>query len=127
LNDRSAARARGHQVAEDRLVRATSLLQTVTPAERAAIEETAYAIAAKVVDCVLDEAARWPAVAALSDVVSAERVLPAITDQDADANVARQPAAARRGSSTPRRGTQLERGQPSKTPVSLRGSPGGLG
>jgi hypothetical protein len=90
LNDRSAARARGHQVAEDRLVRATSLLQTVTPAERAAIEETAYAIAAKVVDCVLDEAARWPAVAALSDVVSAERVLPAITDQDADANVARQ-------------------------------------
>jgi hypothetical protein len=71
-------------------VRATSLLQTVTPAERTAIEETAYAIAAKVVDCVLDEVARWSAVAALSDVVSAEPVLRAITDQDADANVARQ-------------------------------------
>ena len=39
-------------------MRAGSLLQTVTPAERAAIEETAYLIAAKVVDCILDEAAR---------------------------------------------------------------------
>ena len=38
-------------------MRATSLLQTVTPAERAAIEETAYSIATKVVDCILDEAA----------------------------------------------------------------------
>ena len=45
-------------------MRATTLLQTVTPAERAAIEEIAYAIAAKVVDCVLDEAARCAPLAA---------------------------------------------------------------
>ena len=38
-------------------MRAASRFQTVTPAERAAIEEIAYAIAAKVVDCILDEAA----------------------------------------------------------------------
>ena len=71
-------------------MRATSLLQTVTPAERAAIEETAYSIAAKVVDCILDEASRCAPLAALSDVVSAEPVLRAITDQDADANLSRQ-------------------------------------
>ena len=64
MTDRVAARARARQVAEDRLVRATSLLQTVTPAERAAIEETAYAIAAKVADCILDEAPRCAPLAA---------------------------------------------------------------
>jgi hypothetical protein len=51
-------------------VRATSLLQTVTPAERAAIEDTAYSIAAKVVDCILDEAERCaPLAAALTVTV----------------------------------------------------------
>ena len=44
-------------------MRATSLLQTVTPAERAAIEETAYSIATKVADCILDEAARCASMA----------------------------------------------------------------
>jgi hypothetical protein len=64
VTNRSAAQARGRQVAEDRLLRATSLLQAVTPAERAAIEETAYAIAAKVADCILDEAPRCAPLAA---------------------------------------------------------------
>jgi hypothetical protein len=64
LTDRSAAHARGRQVARERLLRARPLLQALTPAERVAIEETAFAIASKVADCILDEAERYPPLAA---------------------------------------------------------------
>ena len=77
------AQARAREVAEERLLRARSLLQAVTPAERAAIEKTAYAIAAKVADCILDEAGRC---ASLGAAFTQETPLP---ERDAAASVAR--------------------------------------
>jgi hypothetical protein len=64
LTQQAAVRARGREVAEERLLRARSLLHAVTPDERAAIEEAAYAIASKVAECLLEEASRCPIAAA---------------------------------------------------------------
>jgi hypothetical protein len=64
LTQQAAVRARAREVAEERLLRARSLLHAVTPDERAAIEEAAYTIASEVAECLLEEAARCPIVAA---------------------------------------------------------------
>jgi hypothetical protein len=64
MTDRAAVRERAHQLAQERLLRKRGLLEAVRPDERAAIEEIAYAIASKVADCLLDEAARCPTLAA---------------------------------------------------------------
>jgi hypothetical protein len=63
-----AFRRQAGEIAAERLLRARGLLTTVGPAERTVIEEVAYAIAAGVADCLLEEAARKSVVgAALRD------------------------------------------------------------
>jgi hypothetical protein len=53
-----AFRGQAREVAAERLSRARGLLTTVAPAERAVIEQVAYAVAAGVASCLLEEAAR---------------------------------------------------------------------
>jgi hypothetical protein len=57
-------RLRAREIAQERLSRERSLLEAVTPEERVAIEETAYAIGSKVADYLLEEAACCPPLAA---------------------------------------------------------------
>jgi hypothetical protein len=64
MTDRGAVRERARQLAQERLLRKRALLEAVRPEERAAIEEIAYAIASKVAEWLLDEAARCPTLAA---------------------------------------------------------------
>jgi uncharacterized membrane protein YjgN (DUF898 family) len=57
--DRSEAlRRQAREVATERLLKARGLLTTVAPAQRAVIEQVAYAVAAGVASCLLEEAAR---------------------------------------------------------------------
>jgi hypothetical protein len=74
LTNQGAVRAQARRLAHERLLRSRALLQAVTPDERAAIEEAAYAIASEVAECLLDEAASCPSLAAAltADVVFGE-------------------------------------------------------
>jgi hypothetical protein len=65
MTDSGTVLGRAHEVARDRLLRERALLHAVTPDERAAIEDTAYAIAARVAECLLEEARRCPPFAAV--------------------------------------------------------------
>jgi len=66
--DAKAFRGQAREVAAERLLNARGLLTAVAPAERAVIEQVAYAVAAGVASCLLDEAARNSVVgAALRD------------------------------------------------------------
>jgi hypothetical protein len=56
--DAEALRQHAQEIAARRLLKARGLLAAVTPDERLAIEKTAYAVAAGVADCLLEEAAR---------------------------------------------------------------------
>jgi hypothetical protein len=56
--DGEALREHAREIAAGRLLKARGLLGAVTPDERLAIEKTAYAVAAGVVDCLLEEAER---------------------------------------------------------------------
>jgi hypothetical protein len=68
VTDAEAFRRQAREVATGRLLKARGLLTTVTPAERIAIEQVAYAVAAGVANCLLEEAARNSVVgAALRD------------------------------------------------------------
>ncbi|HEY2939067.1 MAG TPA: hypothetical protein VGJ27_04585 [Gaiellaceae bacterium] len=58
MTDAEAFRRQARQVATERLLKARGLLTTVAPAERIAIEQVAYAVAAGVAGCLLEEAAR---------------------------------------------------------------------
>jgi len=51
-----AVHRQAEEVAVARLRKARGLLASVAPAERRVIEETAYAVAAAVAECLLDEA-----------------------------------------------------------------------
>jgi hypothetical protein len=63
-----AFRRQAGEIAADRLLKARGLLTTVAPAERTVIEQVAYAVAAGVANCLLEEAARNSVVeAALRD------------------------------------------------------------
>ncbi len=68
MTDAEAFRRQAREVARERLLKARGLLTTVAPAERTAIEQVAYAVAAGVASCLLEEAARNSVVeAALRD------------------------------------------------------------
>ena len=56
--DAKAFRGQAREVAAERLLNARGLLTAVAPAERAVIEQVAYAVAAGVASCLLEEAAR---------------------------------------------------------------------
>jgi hypothetical protein len=58
VTDSVALRRQAREVARERLLKARGLLTTVAPAERAVIEQVAYAVAAGVASCLLEEAAR---------------------------------------------------------------------
>lgn len=58
MTDAEAFRRQAREVATERLLKARGLLTTVAPAERAVIEQVAYAVAAGVASCLLEEAAR---------------------------------------------------------------------
>jgi len=58
VTDAEAFRRQAREVATERLLRARGLLTTVAPTERIAIEQVAYAVAAGVANCLLEEAAR---------------------------------------------------------------------
>ncbi len=58
MTDSEAFRRQAREVATERLLKARGLLTTVAPAERALIEQVAYAVAAGVASCLLEEAAR---------------------------------------------------------------------
>jgi hypothetical protein len=58
MTDAEALRQHAQEIAARRLLKARGLLAAVTPDERLAIEKTAYAVAAGVADCLLEEAAR---------------------------------------------------------------------
>jgi hypothetical protein len=58
VTDAEALRRQAREVATERLLKARGLLTTVAPAERAVIEQVAYAVAAGVASCLLEEAAR---------------------------------------------------------------------
>jgi hypothetical protein len=58
VTDAEAFRGRAREVAAERLSKARGLLTAVAPAERAVIEQVAYAVAAGVASCLLEEAAR---------------------------------------------------------------------
>jgi hypothetical protein len=73
MTRREAVHAQARGFAHERLLRAHSLLEAVTPDERAAIEETAYGIASRVADCLVDEAASCPPLAV---ALTEEAVLP---------------------------------------------------
>jgi uncharacterized membrane protein len=63
-----AFRRQAGEIAAERLLKARGLLTTVAPAERIVIEEVAYAVAAGVANCLLEEAAKNSVVeAALRD------------------------------------------------------------
>jgi hypothetical protein len=73
VTDAEAFRRQARQVATERLLKARGLLTTVAPAERIAIEQVAYAVAAGVAGCLLEEAARNSVVeAALGQVERSE-------------------------------------------------------
>jgi hypothetical protein len=63
MTEADAFREQARLVAARRLRRARGLLAAVTPEERLAIEEVAYAVAAGVADCLLAEAGRSELVA----------------------------------------------------------------
>jgi uncharacterized membrane protein YjgN (DUF898 family) len=68
MTDTEAFRRQAREVAAERLLKARGFLATVAPAERAVIEQVAYAVAAGVASCLLEEAARNSVVeAALRD------------------------------------------------------------
>jgi hypothetical protein len=69
VTDRRGVRERAREVAQERLLRERALLEAVSPDERAAIEETAFAIAFKVAECLVDEAVRCPP---LADALTAD-------------------------------------------------------
>jgi hypothetical protein len=58
MTDTEAFRRQAREVAAERLLKARGFLATVAPAERAVIEQVAYAVAAGVASCLLEEAAR---------------------------------------------------------------------
>jgi hypothetical protein len=58
VTDAEAFRRQAREVATERLLKARGLLTTVAPADRAVIEQVAYAVAAGVASCLLEEAAR---------------------------------------------------------------------
>jgi hypothetical protein len=58
VTDADAFRGQAREVAAERLLKARGLLTAVAPAERAVIEQVAYAVAAGVAGCLLEEAAR---------------------------------------------------------------------
>jgi hypothetical protein len=58
VTDAEAFRGQAREVAAKRLSKARGLLTAVAPAERAVIEQVAYAVAAGVASCLLEEAAR---------------------------------------------------------------------
>ena len=63
-----ALRRQAGEIAAERLLKARGLLTTVAPAERTVIEEVAFAVATRVANCLLEEAARNSVVeAALRD------------------------------------------------------------
>jgi hypothetical protein len=64
VTDAEAFRGQAREVAAERLLKARGLLTAVPPAERIAIEQVAYAVAAGVASCLLEEAARNSAVEA---------------------------------------------------------------
>jgi hypothetical protein len=68
VTDAEAFRGQAREVAAERLLKARGLLTAVAPAERNAIEQVAYAVAAGIAGCLLEEAARNSVVeAALRD------------------------------------------------------------
>jgi len=77
VTDRGGVRGRAREVAKERLLRERALLEAVSPDEREAIEETAFAIAFKVAECLLDEAVRCPP---LADALTAD-IPPAASDR----------------------------------------------
>jgi hypothetical protein len=58
VTDAEAFRSQAREVAAERLSKARGLLTAVAPTERAVIEQVAYAVAAGVASCLLEEAAR---------------------------------------------------------------------
>jgi hypothetical protein len=58
VTDPVSFRRQAREVAAERLLKARGLLTAVAPAERIAIEQVAYAVAAGVASCLLEEAAR---------------------------------------------------------------------
>lgn len=58
MTDAEAFRGQAREVAAERLSKARGLLTAVAPAERAVIEQVAYAVAAGVASCLIEEAAR---------------------------------------------------------------------
>ena len=58
MTDAQAFHGQAREIATERLLKARGLLTTVAPAERAVIEQVAYAVAAGVAGCLLEEAAR---------------------------------------------------------------------
>lgn len=61
-------RGRAHALADERLFRSRALLERVGVAERIAIDDVAHAIAGRVAECLLAEAATCPSLAwALAD------------------------------------------------------------
>jgi hypothetical protein len=58
VTDAEALRLQAREIAAERLLKARGLLSTVAPAERTVIEEVAYAVAAGIANCLLEEAAR---------------------------------------------------------------------
>jgi hypothetical protein len=62
--DAAAVRDHAEAVAAERLSEANGRLDTLDPDRRRAVEQLAYAVAAGVADCLLEEATRSPAVAA---------------------------------------------------------------
>jgi hypothetical protein len=58
VTEAEAFRGQAREVAAERLLKARGLLTAVAPAERAVIEQVAYAVAAGVASCLLEEAAR---------------------------------------------------------------------
>ena len=58
MTDAEGFRRQAREVAAERLLNARGLLTGVAPAERIAIEQVAYAVAAGVATCLLEEAAR---------------------------------------------------------------------
>jgi hypothetical protein len=57
VTDTEAFRRQAREVAAERLLKARGFLTTLAPAERAVIEQVAYAVAAGVASCLLEEAA----------------------------------------------------------------------
>jgi hypothetical protein len=60
----AAVRGHAERVAAERLSEADRRLNALDPDRRRAVERLAYAVAAGVADCLLEEAGRSPAVAA---------------------------------------------------------------